>query len=108
MAARPTWKGHLRISLVSIPVQVFPATESSASISFNQLHAACQTRIQQKRWVREGLLPTSIRRPGSRGYGLLLRERDNQRSQLVHWQVDSWSFFGGLALDVPHLARHPV
>lgn len=43
-------KGHLRISLVSIPVQVFPATESSASISFNQLHAVCQTRIQQKRW----------------------------------------------------------
>jgi DNA end-binding protein Ku len=50
MPARATWKGHLRISLVSIPVQVFPATESSASISFNQLHAACQTRIQQKRW----------------------------------------------------------
>ncbi len=50
MAARPTWKGHLRISLVSIPVQVFPATEPSATISFNQLHAVCQTRIQQKRW----------------------------------------------------------
>jgi DNA end-binding protein Ku len=29
---------------------VFPATESSATISFNQLHAECQTRIQQKRW----------------------------------------------------------
>jgi DNA end-binding protein Ku len=31
-------------------VKVFPATESSATISFNQLHAECQTRIQQKRW----------------------------------------------------------
>jgi DNA end-binding protein Ku len=31
-------------------VKVFPATESAASISFNQLHAECQTRIQQKRW----------------------------------------------------------
>src|SRR4029077_19979918 len=26
------------------------ATESSATISFNQLHGECQTRIQQKRW----------------------------------------------------------
>ncbi|MCA1562954.1 MAG: Ku protein [Acidobacteria bacterium] len=50
MAARPTWKGFLKISLVNIPVRVFPATDSAASISFNQLHAECQTRIQQKRW----------------------------------------------------------
>ena len=50
MAARATWKGHLKISLVNIPIKVFPATESSGSISFNQLHAECQTRIQQKKW----------------------------------------------------------
>jgi DNA end-binding protein Ku len=50
MAARPTWKGFLKISLVNIPVRVFPATDSAATISFNQLHRECQTRIQQKRW----------------------------------------------------------
>ena len=50
MVARSTWKGYLKISLVNIPIKVFPASESSASISFNQLHAVCQTRIQQKRW----------------------------------------------------------
>ena len=50
MAIRPTWKGFLKVSLVNIPVKVFPATESAATISFNQLHAECQTRIQQKRW----------------------------------------------------------
>ncbi|MFN7917771.1 MAG: Ku protein [Vicinamibacterales bacterium] len=50
MAARPTWKGYLKISLVNIPVKVFPATDASATISFNQLHAECQTRIQQKRF----------------------------------------------------------
>lgn len=50
MAARATWKGFLKVSLVNIPIKVFPATESSATISFNQLHAECQTRIQQKRW----------------------------------------------------------
>ena len=50
MAARPTWKGYLKISLVNIPIKVFPATDAGATISFNQLHAECQTRIQQKRW----------------------------------------------------------
>jgi DNA end-binding protein Ku len=50
MAARPTWKGYLKISLVNIPVKVFPATDAGATIGFNQLHAECQTRIQQKRW----------------------------------------------------------
>jgi len=50
MAARATWKGFLKISLVNIPVKVFPATESSATIAFNQLHGECRTRIQQKRW----------------------------------------------------------
>ena len=50
MPPRPTWKGFLKVSLVTIPVKVFPATESAATLSFNQLHAECQTRIQQKRW----------------------------------------------------------
>ena len=50
MAARATWKGFLKISLVNIPIKVFPATESSSTLSFNQLHGECQTRIQQKRW----------------------------------------------------------
>jgi DNA end-binding protein Ku len=50
MAARPTWKGYLKISLVNIPVRVFPATDAAATISFNQLHRVCRTRIQQKKW----------------------------------------------------------
>jgi DNA end-binding protein Ku len=50
MAARATWKGYLKVSLVNIPIRVFPATDSAASISFNQLHEVCQTRIQQKKW----------------------------------------------------------
>jgi len=50
MAARPTWKGYLKISLVNIPIRVFPATDAAATISFNQLHRECGTRIQQKKW----------------------------------------------------------
>ncbi len=50
MPARPTWKGYLKISLVNIPIKVFPATDAAANLSFNQLHGECRTRIQQKRW----------------------------------------------------------
>lgn len=50
MAARPTWKGYLKISLVNIPVRVFPATDAAATVSFNQLHRECRSRIQQKKW----------------------------------------------------------
>lgn len=50
MAARPTWKGYLKISLVNIPIRVFPATDAAATVSFNQLHRECRTRINQKKW----------------------------------------------------------
>jgi DNA end-binding protein Ku len=48
--ARPTWKGFLKVSLVNIPIKVFPATETAGTIAFNQLHGECRTRIQQRRW----------------------------------------------------------
>lgn len=53
MSTRATWKGLLKISLVAIPIKVFPATEASETLSFNQLHEACQTRMQQKRWCAQ-------------------------------------------------------
>lgn len=48
--ARATWKGVLQISLVTIPIKVYPATEASTGIAFNQLHEQCQSRVQQKKW----------------------------------------------------------
>jgi DNA end-binding protein Ku len=50
MAARPVWKGLLQISLVRIPIKVFPATESADALACHQLHAPCHTRIQQRKW----------------------------------------------------------
>ena len=38
MAARPYWRGQLRLALVSIPVEIYSATRSGASIAFRQLH----------------------------------------------------------------------
>ena len=37
-ATRPIWKGQLRLSLVSIPVEVFTATKSNARPTFRQIH----------------------------------------------------------------------
>jgi DNA end-binding protein Ku len=48
MAARASWKGHLRLSLVSCPVKLFPATSSAERISFNQLHKDTHNRINMK------------------------------------------------------------
>lgn len=38
MAARAYWQGQIRLALVSIPVEVYPATKSGAAISFRQIH----------------------------------------------------------------------
>lgn len=49
MAGRASWKGYLKLSLVSCPVKLFPATSSSAGkISFNLLHKDTLNRVQQK------------------------------------------------------------
>jgi DNA end-binding protein Ku len=37
-AARPIWKGHIRLSLVAIPVELFTATKTSEKIAFRQIH----------------------------------------------------------------------
>ncbi len=38
MAARPYWRGQLKLALVSIPVEVYSATRSGASVAFRQIH----------------------------------------------------------------------
>ncbi len=49
MAGRASWKGYLKLSLVSCPVKLFPATSATAGkISFNLLHKDTLNRVQQK------------------------------------------------------------
>ena len=45
MAPRASWKGHIRLSLVSCAVKLFPATSTADRISFNQLHKDTHNRI---------------------------------------------------------------
>jgi DNA end-binding protein Ku len=51
MAARAYWQGQIRLALVSIPVQLFPATKSTAKISFNQIHKPSGKRIRYEKVV---------------------------------------------------------
>jgi DNA end-binding protein Ku len=46
MAPRANWKGFLRLSLVTCPVALYPATSESEKISFNQLNRATGHRIK--------------------------------------------------------------
>lgn len=59
MAARSIASLSISFGLVSIPVRVFSATESSASVSFNLLHKDCGSRLRQQYVCqREGVLVT--------------------------------------------------
>ncbi|WP_338243576.1 Ku protein [Aurantiacibacter hainanensis] len=51
MAARAYWQGQIRLALVSIPVEIFTATKSSAKISFNQIHEPSGKRISYEKVV---------------------------------------------------------
>ena len=46
MAPRPTWQGHLRLSLVTCPVALYTATQSSGDVRFNLLHKDTHNRIK--------------------------------------------------------------
>ena len=51
MAARAYWKGQIRLALVSIPVEVYSATKSGATIAFNQIHEPTGKRIKYEKVV---------------------------------------------------------
>jgi DNA end-binding protein Ku len=49
MAPRANWKGFLRLSLVSCPIALFPATSESEKISFNQINRKTGHRIKYQK-----------------------------------------------------------
>jgi DNA end-binding protein Ku len=46
MATRPTWQGHLRLSLVTCPVALYTATSAAGEVHFNLLHKETHNRIK--------------------------------------------------------------
>jgi DNA end-binding protein Ku len=111
MAPRSTWKGYLKVSLVTIPIKVFPATESADTLSFNQLHAECQTRIQQKRWCPhcEREVPNSDLVKGyefEKGRYVVITDEDIQKVRVESTRViDLVQFADDTAIDPIYVDR---
>ena len=49
MPPRTSWKGFIKLSLVSVPVKAFTANDPGAQIRLNQLHCDCNSRIAYKK-----------------------------------------------------------
>jgi Ku protein len=48
MAPRAYWKGYLKLSLVSCPIALFPASSSSERVSFNRINSKTGNRLKQQ------------------------------------------------------------
>lgn len=51
MAARAYWSGQIRLALVSIPVEIYPATRSAGRIGFNMIHEPSGKRVRYEKVV---------------------------------------------------------
>ena len=49
MAPRAYWKGYLKLSLVSCPIALFPATSEREKISFHQLNKKTGHRVKYRK-----------------------------------------------------------
>ena len=49
MAPRAYWRGYLKLSLVSCPIALYPATSEREKISFNQLNKETGNRIRYRK-----------------------------------------------------------
>ncbi len=59
MPARPYWRGQIRLALVSIPVEIYSATRSGATIAFNQIHEPSGKRVKYEKVV-PGIGPVNV------------------------------------------------
>src|SRR6476659_701035 len=48
MAPRAYWKGYLKLSLVSCPIALYPASSSSERVSFNRINKKTGNRLKQQ------------------------------------------------------------
>jgi DNA end-binding protein Ku len=85
-AARPIWKGHIRLSLVSIPVELYTATKTTEKIAFRQIHEPTGKPIHYQKVVAGvGPVDTDEILKGfeyEKGHYVLLTEEDIEAVKL--------------------------
>src|SRR6266849_2605836 len=67
MAPRAYWKGYLKLSLVSCPIALYPASSSSERVSFNRINTKTGNRLKQQMVDAESGEPVD-KEDISRGY----------------------------------------
>ena len=67
MAARAYWKGYLKLSLVSCPIVLSPATSGSEKVSFHRINKETGNRLRQQLVDEESGEPVEREKVG-RGY----------------------------------------
>ena len=89
MAARAYWKGYLKLSLVSCPIALNPATSSADRVSFRQINKKTGNRLRQQLVDEETREPVAPEDKG-RGYevekGVFIQVEDDEIEAL---QVES-------------------
>ena len=61
MAARPIWRGQIRLGLVSIPVEIYPATKSGARSSSTRSMSRRASASNMRRWCPGSARSTATR-----------------------------------------------
>src|SRR5678815_3497274 len=71
---RSIWKGHIRFSLVTIPIRIYNAVDTEETIRFNQLHKEDNGAVGAKTY---SLLSQALKASGKVGIGkVVLRDRE--------------------------------
>lgn len=83
---RPLWTGQLRLSLVSVPVRLYPAIKSGAHLAFHQVHQPSGKRIRYEKVVPGiGPVDTSDILKGyevSKGHYVLLSDDEIEKAKI--------------------------
>ena len=95
MAPRANWKGYLRLSLVSCPIALYPASKLGEKVSFNRINRKTGNRLKQQNVNSETgeLVPREDMARGyevAKGQYLIVEDKEFQaiqRSELsrLHW-----------------------
>src|ERR1700720_3040295 len=67
MAPRANWKGYLKLSLVSCPIALYPASSAAERVSLRQINKETGNRLKQQLIDAETLEPVDSEDKG-RGY----------------------------------------
>lgn len=110
MATRAYWSGHIRLSLVTIPVQVVPATKPGAKIAFHQIHKPSGSRIRYQKVVPDiGPVETDDIVKGyevDKGKYVLLEDKDFDKIRLeAKKTIDLVQFVGLHEIDALYYDR---